>query len=46
MLIALRCVGRIKHDLDLGNALAYPLRIFEAKMRRRKCRVCDLYPAV
>lgn len=36
----------MKHDGDVQNAVAYPLRPFQGKTRRRKCRVCELYPAV
>lgn len=33
------------HKQDVHNLVAYPLRPFQAKTRRRKCRVCDIYPA-
>jgi len=36
---------RIKTSKDCQNALAYPTRPFQCKTRRRKCCVCDLYPA-
>jgi len=36
---------RIKHDQDEQNSLAYATRPFQSKTRRRKCCVCDLYPA-
>jgi hypothetical protein len=36
---------RMAHSGDEQNKLAYPLKPFQAKTRRRKCRVCDLYPA-
>lgn len=36
----------MKHDGDVQNAVAYPLRPFQGKTRRRKCRVCEMYPAV
>lgn len=30
---------------DNHNRNAYPVLTFQAKIRRRKCRVCDIYPA-
>lgn len=36
---------RIVHRTDVQNSLAYPLRTYQCKTRRKKCRVCDLYPA-
>lgn len=36
---------RIFNGNDNPNALAYPLRCFEGKIKRQKCRVCDLLPA-
>lgn len=33
------------HDLDNKNKRAYPLQKFQNKIRRKKCRVCDIYPA-
>lgn len=30
---------------DHPNMVAYPLRPFQARTRRKKCRVCNLYPA-
>lgn len=36
---------RMSHRNDVQNTLAYPLKPFQCKTKRRKCRVCDLYPA-
>jgi len=36
---------RIAHSGDVQNALVYPLKVFQAKLRRKKCRVCDLFAA-
>ena len=36
---------RLLHPTDNQNANAYPLQIFQNRMRRRKCRVCELFPA-
>lgn len=36
---------RIFNANDHTNKLAYPLRCFESRIRRQKCRVCDLLPA-
>jgi len=36
---------RLLHCGDNMNKDAYPLQIFQNKIRRRKCRVCDIYPA-
>ncbi|KAL0487741.1 snRNA-activating protein complex subunit SRD2 [Acrasis kona] len=36
---------RLVNDLDNDNAFAYPIRTFQAKIRRRKCGVCDIYPS-
>jgi len=30
---------------DERNIHAYPLRIFQSKIRRKKCVICDIYPA-
>jgi len=32
-------------DLDNTNRKAYPVHMFQCKIRRRKCRICDIYPA-
>jgi len=36
---------RMVNDADVQNVHAYPLRVFQMKSRRRKCRVCDIFPA-
>jgi len=36
---------RLLNDQDNKNLNAYPLHIFQNKVTRRKCRVCDIYPA-
>lgn len=36
---------RLSHDLDNSNLNDYPLRIFQSKVKSRKCRICDLSPA-
>jgi snRNA-activating protein complex subunit 3 len=36
---------RFTHDQDTKNANAYPVNLFQTKIRRRKCRLCDIYPA-
>jgi snRNA-activating protein complex subunit 3 len=36
---------RMAHAEDVQNARAYPLKPFQARTKRKKCRVCDLYPA-
>ena len=32
-------------DQDVQNRNAYPLQIFQAKLRAKKCTICDIYPA-
>ena len=29
----------------MQNRNAYPLQIFQAKLRAKKCTICDIYPA-
>eukprot|EP00339_Tiarina_fusa_P022661 CAMPEP_0117029540 /NCGR_PEP_ID=MMETSP0472-20121206/21384_1 /TAXON_ID=693140 ORGANISM="Tiarina fusus, Strain LIS" /NCGR_SAMPLE_ID=MMETSP0472 /ASSEMBLY_ACC=CAM_ASM_000603 /LENGTH=353 /DNA_ID=CAMNT_0004737339 /DNA_START=33 /DNA_END=1091 /DNA_ORIENTATION=- len=36
---------RIIHDEDNEKRGSYPLQTFQNKIRRKKCRVCDIYPA-
>lgn len=36
---------RLMHNLDNHNKRAYPLQTFQNKIRKKKCRVCDIYPA-
>lgn len=36
---------RIINNSDNQNKKAYPLQTFQNKIRRKKCRVCDIYPA-
>jgi len=36
---------RMIHEDDNQNKRAYPLQTFQNKIRRKKCRVCDIYPA-
>eukprot|EP00026_Physarum_polycephalum_P005168 Phypoly_transcript_05197.p1 GENE.Phypoly_transcript_05197~~Phypoly_transcript_05197.p1 ORF type:complete len:577 (+),score=165.53 Phypoly_transcript_05197:201-1733(+) len=36
---------RLINKSDNQNRNAYPLQTFQTKIRRRKCRVCDIYPA-
>eukprot|EP00164_Ancoracysta_twista_P009836 GFYU01014655.1.p1 GENE.GFYU01014655.1~~GFYU01014655.1.p1 ORF type:complete len:428 (-),score=24.28 GFYU01014655.1:16-1239(-) len=36
---------RLLHDLDVKLYGAYPLQIFQSKISRRKCRICDIYSA-
>lgn len=36
---------RLLNKNDNQNRNAYPLLTFQTKIRRRKCRVCDIYPA-
>jgi snRNA-activating protein complex subunit 3 len=36
---------RMSHGCDITNLNAYPLKVYQCKTRRKKCRVCDLYPA-
>ncbi|KAJ4456011.1 putative snRNA transcription factor [Paratrimastix pyriformis] len=36
---------RVAHPSDIQNVNAYPRHIFQAKIRRRKCGVCDIFPA-
>lgn len=36
---------RLVNDNDNDNALSYPIRVFQGKVRRRKCIVCEIYPA-
>lgn len=33
------------HSGDNMNKRAYPVQIFQNKIRRKKCRVCDIHPA-
>ena len=37
--------ARFVHDGDTKDAAAYPIHVFQSKIRRRKCRLCDIYPA-
>jgi len=36
---------RLLNEEDERNKNTYPLQTFQAKIRRRKCRICDIYPA-
>jgi len=36
---------RMAHQHDVQNRNSYPVVLFQAKIRRRKCRLCDIYPA-
>lgn len=36
---------RLLNKGDNQHKNAYPLQTFQAKIRRRKCRICDIYPA-
>jgi hypothetical protein len=36
---------RLLTEQDQQNRHAYPLQTFQAKMRRKKCSICDIYPA-
>jgi snRNA-activating protein complex subunit 3 len=36
---------RMIHGDDNQNKNAYPLLNYQSKIRRRKCRLCDIYPA-
>jgi len=36
---------RLLTEADARNKNAYPFALFQAKIRRRKCRICDIYPA-
>lgn len=38
-------VRRIDRSFDVLNRLAYPLHVFQSKIRRKKCRICDTCPA-
>jgi snRNA-activating protein complex subunit 3 len=33
------------HGDDAKDKNAYPVLAFQSKIRRRKCRLCDIYPA-
>jgi len=35
---------RLVSDEDNQNFNAYPIRVFQSKVRRRKCCICDIYP--
>ncbi len=37
---------RMSTNADVQNAAAYPLRPFMTRTKRRKCSVCNLYPAL
>jgi snRNA-activating protein complex subunit 3 len=30
---------------DNQNKLLYPIHVFQSKIRRKKCKICDIYPA-
>lgn len=36
---------RLIHDLDNQNYFAYPIRVFQSRIRRKKCLICDIYSA-
>jgi len=36
---------RLLNDIDNPNYNAYPIRVFQSKVRRRKCQICDIYPS-
>jgi snRNA-activating protein complex subunit 3 len=36
---------RLMHDKDVKNRNAYPVHVFQGKIKRVKCSVCDIYPA-
>jgi len=36
---------RMLHNQDIQNKKRYPVQTFQCKIRRRKCRICDIYPA-
>ena len=36
---------RMLHGDDAKDKNAYPVLAFQSKIRRRKCRLCDIYPA-
>lgn len=36
---------RLAHASDIDNQRAYPLLVYEPKLRRRKCGVCGMYAA-
>eukprot|EP00771_Trimastix_marina_P004157 gnl/Trimastix_PCT/898.p1 GENE.gnl/Trimastix_PCT/898~~gnl/Trimastix_PCT/898.p1 ORF type:complete len:351 (-),score=112.88 gnl/Trimastix_PCT/898:17-1069(-) len=36
---------RLVNSGDMQNFNAYPRHIFQAKIRRRKCKICDIFPA-
>jgi snRNA-activating protein complex subunit 3 len=31
--------------MENTNKNAYPLHIFQTKIKRKKCKICDIYPA-
>eukprot|EP01112_Ceratiomyxa_fruticulosa_P013325 TRINITY_DN374_c0_g1_i3.p1 TRINITY_DN374_c0_g1~~TRINITY_DN374_c0_g1_i3.p1 ORF type:complete len:453 (-),score=82.35 TRINITY_DN374_c0_g1_i3:224-1582(-) len=36
---------RLIHETDPNNKSLYPFCLFQRKIRRRKCRMCDIFPA-
>jgi hypothetical protein len=38
-------VARLIHPSDIQNRTEYPLQVFQCKIRRRKCGICELFPA-
>jgi len=36
---------RLLNEQDNQNKNLYPLHIFQCKIRRRKCKICDIYSA-
>jgi snRNA-activating protein complex subunit 3 len=36
---------RLIHESDDQNFYAYPIRVFQSRIRRKKCLICDIYPA-
>lgn len=36
---------RLAHPSDVQTYSSYPRHIFQAKIRRRKCKICDTFPA-
>lgn len=36
---------RLISDNDNINKHAYPIHTFQSKIRRKKCKICDIYPA-
>jgi len=33
------------HPADHTNAVAYPIKVFQSRMRRKKCGVCEVFLA-